>query len=92
MSMLAVCAHPDDESFGLGAMLARFRQDGAQTSVLCFTHGAASTLHAAGDLTVVRQAGLDAAAGVLGIERTELLVCPDGALAHTPLRRLWRPP
>ena len=84
--VLAVCAHPDDESFGLGAILARFQQDGAKTSVLCFTHGEASTLHAAaGDLAIVRQAELEAAAGVLGIERTELLAYPDGALEQTPL-------
>jgi LmbE family N-acetylglucosaminyl deacetylase len=40
---LAVIAHPDDESFGLGAVLAAFGA-GTQVRVLCFTRGEASTL------------------------------------------------
>ena len=43
-SVLAVCAHPDDESFALGALLHHLAAHGAETSVLCFTHGEASTL------------------------------------------------
>jgi LmbE family N-acetylglucosaminyl deacetylase len=42
--VLAVCAHPDDETFGLGALLAAFADRGAKVSVLCFTRGEASTL------------------------------------------------
>src|ERR1039457_4501463 len=45
-SVLAVCAHPDDESFGLGATLATFAAAGSSTTVLCFTHGEATTLGA----------------------------------------------
>jgi hypothetical protein len=49
--VLAVCAHPDDESFGLGAVLAAFTGAGAESSMLCFTHGEASTLQLAfGDI------------------------------------------
>jgi N-acetylglucosamine malate deacetylase 2 len=88
-SVLAVCAHPDDESFGLGAILARYHQDGALVSVLCFTHGEASTLHGDDrDLAVVRRAELEAAARVLGIDRTDLLAYPDGGLASAPLDEL----
>jgi len=87
--VLAVCAHPDDESFGLGAILARFRREGAQVSVLCFTRGEASTLRIDDqDLAVVRWAELEAAAQVLGIQRTELLAYPDGGLQHIPLAEL----
>jgi LmbE family N-acetylglucosaminyl deacetylase len=43
-SVLAVCAHPDDESFGLGAALSTFSSWGVEISLLCFTHGEASTL------------------------------------------------
>lgn len=43
-SVLAVCAHPDDESFGLGAALSAFVDSGCATAVLCLTHGEASTL------------------------------------------------
>jgi len=47
MSVLAVVAHPDDESFGLGALLDAFTRVRAGVEVLCLTHGEASTLHGA---------------------------------------------
>ena len=54
-SILAVVAHPDDESFGLGALLARAAAAGARVGVLCLTHGEASTLHGVdGDLREIR--------------------------------------
>jgi LmbE family N-acetylglucosaminyl deacetylase/uncharacterized OsmC-like protein len=81
-SVLAVVAHPDDESFGLGAILDAFARAGTKTEVLCLTSGEASTLHGVpGDLAAVRAAELDAAAGALGVTRTTLLQYPDGALA-----------
>jgi GlcNAc-PI de-N-acetylase len=43
--VLAVVAHPDDETFGLGAIAGQFAKDGASVHVLCFTHGEASTLN-----------------------------------------------
>jgi len=43
--VLALVAHPDDESFGLGALLASFVAAGSRVSVLCLPHGEASTLH-----------------------------------------------
>jgi LmbE family N-acetylglucosaminyl deacetylase len=83
--VLAVVAHPDDESFGLGALLAGFAERGAATSVLCFTHGEASTLHGVpGDLAVVRAGELRAAADALGVGDVTLLDYPDGGLAATP--------
>ena len=92
-SVLAVCAHPDDETFGLGAVLGRLRADGARVSLLCLTHGEASTLGAngelaGGDLAAVRAAELRAAATVLGAEGVDLLDHPDGGLAAVPLEVL----
>ncbi len=89
-SVLAVCAHPDDESFGLGAVLDRFAAEGAKVAVLCFTCGEASTL-GAGDaqlevaLGEVRRAELTCAADALGVSRVQLLDHPDGALASESL-------
>lgn len=86
---LAVVAHPDDESFGLGAILAAFAEAGTRTAVLCFTHGEASTVHGVdGDLYRVRAAELEAAARVLGVTATTLLSYPDGALASIRERAL----
>ncbi len=44
-SVLAVVAHPDDESFGLGAVIDALTSAGAAVHVLCFTRGEASTLN-----------------------------------------------
>ncbi len=87
--VLAVVAHPDDESFGLGAVLDRLTGAGAETMVLCFSHGGASTLRgAAGELTRLRAAEFFDAVAVLGIARAELLGYPDGGLARVPLADL----
>ena len=88
-SVLAVIAHPDDESFGLGAVLSTFVDTGAHGSLLCLTHGEASTLHGvAGDLQSIRTAELNAAARVLGLHAVELADYPDGGLDKTPLSQL----
>jgi LmbE family N-acetylglucosaminyl deacetylase len=85
-SVLAVCAHPDDESFGLGAVIDAFSSRGARVSVLCLTHGEASTLHgSADDLFTTRAAELRCAAAKLGVERVELYDHPDGGLPEEPL-------
>ncbi|HEX6196003.1 MAG TPA: PIG-L deacetylase family protein [Jiangellaceae bacterium] len=88
-SVLAVVAHPDDESFALGAVLGAFAEAGAKVSVLCLTRGEASTLHGvAGDLTELRSGELAAAAAVLGLHDVTLLAYPDGALSEVDLDRL----
>jgi len=82
-SVLAVVAHPDDESFGLGAVLAGFADAGAAVAVLCFTHGESSTLHGVeGDLPSIRAGELARAALVLGVGPVRLLDYPDGALTE----------
>lgn len=89
--VLAVVAHPDDESFALGAVLDRLTDAGAPSVVLCFTAGEASTLHAGGgELRAVRAAELRAAATALRLHRVELLTYPDGGLAGVSLDELAR--
>jgi LmbE family N-acetylglucosaminyl deacetylase len=83
-SALVVVAHPDDESFGLGAVLARLAGAGTSIRVLCFTHGEASTLGGDADLAVVRPAELACAAERLAVGDVTLLDHPDGALADVP--------
>jgi LmbE family N-acetylglucosaminyl deacetylase len=78
---LVVVAHPDDESFGMGAVLDRLAAQGCAVSVLCLTQGEASTLGTSPDLAVVRARELAAAAAALGLASTRLLAHPDGGLA-----------
>lgn len=88
-AVLAVVAHPDDESFGLGAVLAGFVTAGRTVSVLCLTRGEASTLHGvAGDLAEVRATELQLAAQALGITRVGLKGFPDNGLTSVPLADL----
>lgn len=81
--ILAVVAHPDDESFGLGGLVAAFTAAGSRVGLLCFTHGERSTL-GGGDLFAVRERELAAASRVLGLSWCRLLSHPDGALAAEP--------
>ena len=83
-----VCAHPDDESFGLGALVTAFADLGARLRSVCFTAGETSTLGAGPDLDVRRAAELKCAARELGIDQVLLLHHPDGALATIPLEEL----
>ncbi len=90
-SVLAVCAHPDDESFGLGATLAGFTAAGSLTAVLCFTHGESSTLGATTtELGQVRAAELAAAASELGVDHVELYDYPDGGLDRESIDQLTK--
>ncbi|HQR27132.1 MAG TPA: PIG-L family deacetylase [Nocardioides sp.] len=88
-AVLSVVAHPDDESFALGAVLDSFARSGARVAVLCLTRGEASTLHGVpGELDQVRSQELAAAAAVLGVAEVSLLGHPDGRLAGVDLDRL----
>ena len=88
-SVLAVVAHPDDESFGLGAILDAFDRASARAAVLCLTHGEASTLHGgAGNLAAVRGREFAAAARMLGVADARLRDYPDGGLAQVCRSRL----
>ncbi len=79
---LAVVAHPDDESFGLGAILDAFHAAASRTAVLCLTHGEASTLHGAtADLAELRGREFAAAAQLLGVSDSILRDYPDGGLS-----------
>ena len=79
-AVAAVVAHPDDETFGLGALLANLASEGREVRVLCFTHGEASTIGAREGLGEVRRRELLSAAEVLGVADVALLDFPDGRL------------
>jgi LmbE family N-acetylglucosaminyl deacetylase len=79
-SVLAVVAHPDDESFGLGAVIDSFISSGTRVSVLCLTEGETSTLGAGINLAKMRREELASASRELGVSGTVLHHHPDGAL------------
>lgn len=88
-SVLAVVAHPDDESFGLGAILSWFTQRDVPTAVLCFTRGEQSTLRSDTEpLDDTRSTEFIAAARALNVGHTIQLDHPDGALATVAVPKL----
>ena len=82
-SVLAVVAHPDDESFGLGAVIDTLSKGGTAVHILCYTHGEASTLNETrADLRRAREQELSQAGAELGAASVTLLDYPDGRLAE----------
>ena len=82
-------AHPDDESFGLGAIVSHVTAAGAAAHILCYTHGEASTLNEnRADLDTEREAELRHASTELGAASVTLLDYPDGRLGAIPPREL----
>ena len=81
-TVLVVVAHPDDESFGLGAIISQMTAAGAAVHILCYTHGEASTLNQnQADLDTEREAELRHASTQLAAASVTLLGYPDGGLA-----------
>jgi LmbE family N-acetylglucosaminyl deacetylase len=81
-TVLAVVAHPDDETFGLGAVIDAMTSAGSAVHVLCFTRGEASTLNERdADLAAARAEELRQASAELGVASCTLLDYPDAGLA-----------
>jgi LmbE family N-acetylglucosaminyl deacetylase len=92
--MMCLTAHPDDESGAFGGALLMAHDKGIETSVVCFTDGAAGSFRGSAgsneELAQVRRAELEAASSVLGITHTEVLDYPDGALDQENFYELTR--
>jgi LmbE family N-acetylglucosaminyl deacetylase len=85
VTILAVFAHPDDESLACGGTLARLADAGARVVLVCASRGDRGSLGGTHgviqpDLGRVRAAELRAAAESLGIADLLILGHPDGAL------------
>jgi LmbE family N-acetylglucosaminyl deacetylase len=85
---LVIVAHPDDESFGLGSVIARAAVRGAEVTVACATRGEAGAIHPDGtdhgDLGAVRESELHRAAARLGAARVDLLGYRDSGFDGPP--------
>jgi LmbE family N-acetylglucosaminyl deacetylase len=89
--VLAVFAHPDDESLACGGTLARLADAGVHVVVICATHGergsSDGTYHN-GALARERARELAAAATALGVRELILFDYPDGDLRWSHVTRL----
>jgi LmbE family N-acetylglucosaminyl deacetylase len=87
--ILAVLAHPDDESFGMGGTLALYAGRGHDVYLLCATRGEAGTvdpeyLRDFESIAKLREAELRCAAEKLGLRRVDFLGYRDSGMPDTP--------
>ena len=95
---MAIMAHPDDESLGIGPTLAKYAADGVETFLLTATRGDAGRFgsHRPGDpqhpgraaLADIREQELRAAASVLGVRDVALLDYRDAELDRANPREI----
>ncbi len=88
-TLLAVFAHPDDESFGIGGTLARYAAEGVRVVLACATMGEAGevkdpSLGTKEQLAEIRERELRCACDVLGISELHLLRYRDSGMAGSP--------
>jgi LmbE family N-acetylglucosaminyl deacetylase/glycosyltransferase involved in cell wall biosynthesis len=94
-SILAVFAHPDDESLSCGGLLAACAARGAHVSLVCLTRGDAGPSARAdgpafGTLATRRTHEVRAASAILGIHNVVVLDYEDGMLPWTDAAGLER--
>jgi LmbE family N-acetylglucosaminyl deacetylase len=87
-TILAVLAHPDDETFGLGGTLALYARKGYDTYYVCATRGEAGTLDAEyldgfKDTAELRTNELMRAAKILGLKEVFFLDYRDSGMPGT---------
>lgn len=87
--MLLAFAHPDDESFGMGATIAYYAQQGVAITLICSTNGDVGTvderyLENYQSVAEVRLAELACAAETLGIKEVITYGYRDSGMMGTP--------
>lgn len=85
--VLVVVAHPDDESFELGAVVDAFTAAGSEVNVLCLTEGDAAAGQGAAP-SRARRDQLAAASRALGVAGATMHHHPDGDLGNVCRHRL----
>ncbi len=92
LTLLAVHAHPDDESIGTGGTLARYISEGVETVLVCATKGeegeilnpAMDPSKVPSDITELRLREFQGACEILGIRRIFFLGYRDSGMAGRP--------
>jgi len=88
-TLLAVFAHPDDESFGPGGTLAHYAAQGVQVHLVCATHGEVGDippemLERFSDPAELREHELRCAAGYLGLAGVHFMGYRDSGMPGSP--------
>ncbi len=88
-TLLAVFAHPDDESFGPGGTLAKYAAEGVAVHLVCATRGEAGESNTPEpedeeSLACRREQELRCAASILGLAGVHLLDYRDSGMAGSP--------
>jgi N-acetyl-1-D-myo-inositol-2-amino-2-deoxy-alpha-D-glucopyranoside deacetylase len=86
--LLAVFAHPDDETFGPGGTLALYARRGVEVHLVCATRGevgeAPDDLKGLPSVGAMREAELRCAAGILGLAGIHFLGYRDSGMPGSP--------
>lgn len=81
-SLLVILAHPDDESFPMGGVLAKYAAEGVRVVLICATRGEAGIPGLPPEATGrLRERELREAAATLGLTEVRFLGYQDGQLA-----------
>ncbi len=88
-TILAVLAHPDDESFGMGGTLALYAARSAEVYLVCATRGevgevAPELLDGFNSIAELRESELRCAAGYLGLKNVFFLDYRDSGMPGSP--------
>jgi N-acetyl-1-D-myo-inositol-2-amino-2-deoxy-alpha-D-glucopyranoside deacetylase len=85
-SLLAVVAHPDDETFGMGGTLAHYADEGVEVNLICATKGEVGEvptkmLEGYSSVGELREHELSCAANELGLSKVYFLGYRDSGMA-----------
>ncbi|HNT23177.1 MAG TPA: PIG-L family deacetylase [Anaerolineales bacterium] len=88
-TLMAILAHPDDETFGTGGTLALYAERGVQVHLICATRGEAGEMDADcldgyQSIAERREAELRCATDVLGLASVQFLNYRDSGMAGSP--------
>ena len=89
LTLLAVLAHPDDESFGMGGTLALYASRGVDVHLVCATRGEVGEvppvlLKGFESIAKLRESELRCAAGILGLADVHFLGFRDSGMPGSP--------